>query len=222
MALPNDPKWDWQLIQALYLGGMEQPDILKLPRFEGLSKSYLAKRVSEGRWKEKRDAAIAEGAGQIALPLQQRMNQAVQIHQAWLLGQLEHERRIFGKRLKTGNTQTERLESLRRIDDLTRKLLGMDAMKPVNNEQRNLAVIIAMQNGTTAQFSVTMNEGDGAKEEKKIEGRDLTAEVQELFRQSQLNQALDKEPALPVAVREIAGPKFKDAEPALVNENEGE
>jgi hypothetical protein len=216
-----EPKWDWPVIQALYLGGMALSDIVKIPRYAELSLSYLSKRASIGKWREMREKAQSEGAGLISLPLVERMQDAVNTHQSWLLDQLATERKVFQRRLKTGKNQTERLESLRRIDDMTRKLLGMDDMKPLTPDKRNLGILIAMQ-GQNAKVTITNGEVVMQQEpEKPATGREVAAEVRHLMKMVEVARQADeldaKEGARELVgapgIREIRGPKFKSTSP---------
>lgn len=239
-------KWDWGLLQALYVGGMEDHEIFQIPKFRGLSKSFYAKKKSEGRWRELRDQAKAEGTGQICKELSRRLIEAVKTHNEFMLDALKEERDIYNKTAddKGGKFQIERLTLLDKLDLISRRSLGMDDMKPLNETQRNLGILIGLrQNGgpklkgsQTITIAVTENDtgqqDDSDQEaEKPINGRDITAEVAALIietRKAQYEEAVDKiteEADLPAApgLRTPTPFKIKEQVETLVNEkNESE
>jgi hypothetical protein len=89
MSKPGEAIWDWEVIKALYLGGMELKDIIQVPRFSKLGLKYLQNRASEEKWRASRDEARAEGTGQIAKGLIAKMAEAEHDHQEWLLETLK-------------------------------------------------------------------------------------------------------------------------------------
>lgn len=141
--------WDWEVIKALYMGGMETREIVEVPRFRELSLSYLRKRASEQGWKQSREEARAEGTGHIARGLQLKMAEAEEVHQNWLLETLDEERKIFEdtKNKKGGKDQLERLAIISKLDETVRRQLGLDERPAISDQQRNLGILISIQQG---------------------------------------------------------------------------
>lgn len=183
-AAPVEAIWDWELIKALYWGGMELSEIVQVPKFRNLSINYLRKRASEQRWKFNREAARAEGTGQIAVALQERMANAIEIHQDWLLNKMTAERNIFDrtKNEKGGDAQMERLQIIDKIDTVVRRQLGLDDAKPLDDKQRNLGILLHIQHGGAVigngkgASAITITVGTALPPEKMAVAKEILTE----------------------------------------------
>lgn len=222
--------WDWDVIQALYLGGMELKEIVRVPRFKELSLTYLQKTASEKKWKAAREAARAESTGSIAKPLIAKMGEAEQAHQEWLLNNLERERRLFDqetqKQMGGGKNQLERLKIINSLDEVVRRQLGLDERKPVSDEQRNLGILIQLQSGP-GQASLT-NIQVGLlpaperetldQREKRLTTEKAQAVAAEILAQvAEEGQVEEPEKPLPPGIKPLS--PFAVKEETLVNEN---
>jgi hypothetical protein len=217
----TERKWDWDVIEALYLGGMELSQIRAIPRYRELSANFLAKRCSEKRWKDKREAARAEGTGEIARPLIEKMGLAEETHQHWLLDRMAAERNIFDKTAtrEGGKAQLERLAIIERIDATVRRQLGLDEKKPLSDQQRNLGILIHINGGggprkkgegQTIAIAVQQQPTQPAKPAVSPE---LQAKLEDVFREIQEEEEAEKAPR-PFRIKGEDQP----AQP-LVNEN---
>jgi hypothetical protein len=222
IAKPGQRIWDWDVIQALYMGGVELSQIVQIPRFKELSLSYLSKRASEQKWRASREAARAEGVGQIAKSLIEKMGQAEQDHQQWLLDKLDNERRLYDKEtasdLRGGKNQMERLKIINQLDETVRRQLGLDERKPLGDQQRNLGILISIQNGGVPQKGTVQV---AVMQQPNGEVRATTAELEaaKLIQQFKEMEAPDKEGPPPPGIKPISPFKIKGEEP-LVNEKQ--
>lgn len=223
-AKPGEKIWDWEVIKALYMGGMELKQIVQVPRFKELSLSYLGKRASEQKWRASREEARAEGTGQIARSLISKMAQAEEIHQAWLLDTLEEERKCFDKetikQLSGGKNQLERLKIIDSLDVSARRQLGLDDRKPVSTQQKNLGILISMQSGghkSSMKISVAaLNEPNG--EVRASRGELEAAEIIQSFQAEEQEEPAPK--VLPPGIKPLSPFKVKGGEEPLVNEKD--
>jgi hypothetical protein len=221
MSKPGEAIWDWEVIKALYLGGMELKDIVQVPRFSKLGLKYLQNRASEEKWRASRDEARAEGTGQIAKGLIAKMAEAEHDHQEWLLETLKEERRAFDnetiKHLQGGKNQLERLKIINQLDETVRRQLGLDQRQPLSDQQRHLGLLISIQNGTTGEaqtIKIAALEGpNGAVRASRGE-----LEAAEILKEYE-REKKDEEPkkVLPPGIKPISPFKVKGEEP-LVNE----
>jgi hypothetical protein len=143
------PKWDWELAFALFVGGMSFNDILKTPNFQGMSKKMLQNRAAREEWIRQRKE-YSETLGQsLAKPLVERLAEAADIHQEFMRVRLERERKVLDNFVITNNVkdQRDRLENLRLLDDMSRKLTGLDDRKPVDNRQFNFNLTVHLASG---------------------------------------------------------------------------
>lgn len=225
MGIKTEAKWDWEVIKALYMGGMSKGDILKIPRYTGLSYSYFSKKISEERWNDLRETARAEGLGEIAKPLITRMAEAESDHQDWLLRTIEEERKIFDKTKdnKGGKEQISRLEAINRIDTMARRQLGLDDRKPLNTDQRNLGILIAVNNNGGPQpkgqsINVTVIQQPEIPQLPHLTTQDPA--ILQRVREA-LQEAADEPDAAPVPGLRVLSP-FKVKEVSLVDEKKEE
>lgn len=221
---PGEQVWDWEVLKALYMGGMEHRQIVKIPRFQGLSIKYLQNRASAEGWKGSRDEARAEGTGEIARSLISRMAEAEHDHQTWLLDTLKEERDAFDKEtvkhLSGGKNQLERLQIIDKIDATVRRQLGLDDRKPLNDAQKNLGILLHMQvnppkhkglpSTLTVSAAIQLNEA-GAISESQVQA----AKLLEQYRDEEPDPLPDK--PLPPGIKPLAPFKVK---PILVNEKD--
>lgn len=216
---PGDRIWDWDVIQALYMGGMELSQIVKIPRFTELSLKYLQNKASREKWKDSRDAARLEGTGEIAQSLITKMGQAEQDHQHWVLDALDEERRIFEK-TKTkggGKDQIMRLEVIERINNNVRKTLGLDDRKPLNDQQKNLGILIHLKShppkakGLASTTTIAIGITNGEMTRGQMEAAKIIEEYQD--------EPEEKEKPLPPGIQPLAPFRAKGEGKPLVNEN---
>lgn len=158
MAQTIEYKYDWQLIKALYIGGMTFADIKQIPKFSTLSQGPFYTRKKRESWDTIKEQARAEGTGQVYRALVLQLQEAINAHRQFMLDRLAHERFVFEKKTlqmnEGGKHQIARIEVLDKIDIISRRTLGMDKEAPVTKEQKNLQILIAMQGGSKQKVLV--------------------------------------------------------------------
>lgn len=226
--------WDWDVLRALYLGGMELKEIVTVPRFAGLSLNYLKTTASDQKWRSAREAARAESTGAIARPLIAKMGDAEAAHQGWLLDTLERERRLFDQEtrgdLKGGKNQLERLKIINSLDETVRRQLGLDERKPVDDQSRNLGILIQLQSGQGQNAVVTNIQiagGQSTEKQETVKEREkrlikekadaVAAEILAAVREGELAEPPEK--PLPPGIKAVSPFKVK-GDPAPVTMSE--
>jgi len=143
------PKWDWALAFALFIGGMSTDEILSLEQFQGMNKKMLQNRAAKDGWIAKRRETQQELGTSMARSLSERLLEAGEVHQEFMRHRLERERSALDSKLITNdmNDQNLRLKNLGMIDDMARKLTGLDDRKPVDPQRLNLSITVALASG---------------------------------------------------------------------------
>lgn len=139
-------KWDWEMFRMLYFGGMECSEIVTMDAFKGLSLLYAKNKVHEEGMSQKRKEIREKTLHSVGTTLAESAHEAIAVHEKWMREKMTAERRIIDQGpLLGGRTQTERLNNIAMIDGMTRKALGMDELKPLDNDQRQIGLLVMMQ-----------------------------------------------------------------------------
>jgi hypothetical protein len=149
MARAFEKKWDWDMAFVLYCAGHTHDQILSHPNFRGCPKGTLVNKCSRDDWPGRR-ASLARlpsnnGVDIAAKELADRLRKEGLTHQEFMLTELERERNIFARRPKEMKTQEDRLDSLKKLDDMARRISGLDEQKPEDQNTRGFAVLVHLQ-----------------------------------------------------------------------------
>ena len=147
-------KWDWDLAFALFVGGMTYKEISKQAQFRGCHWRTIVSKGAKDKWGETRKAVSETMGHNLARTLAERLAEAGDTHQEWLRQRLEKERALVNEMLITRSMddQAKRLSNLRLIDDMTRRLTGLDDRKPLNATQNNLNITLHLASGHTPRM----------------------------------------------------------------------
>jgi len=149
MALPHpNRKHDWDLIEALYMAGMSLRELKQTPECKDLSEDYLQKFAYTHKWPEKRKLLQEKFVAQASQTVGDRMKDAVNDHYSFMLKEINDERAIYARRIKsTGMAdQKERIELLTRLEGIVRKTLGLDNMTPADANRNSFNQMIVIHN----------------------------------------------------------------------------
>jgi len=140
-------KHDWVTVKALYMAGMEASDLEKIPECKDIPKSYLAKKIYGEKWPEERRQLRRKTEALVAQTLHDRMSGAAEGHYNFMLKEIDDERLIIAKRIKTTNIkdQQERIDLLIRFEGIVRKTLGLDNMSPTDQNKNSFNTMIVIQ-----------------------------------------------------------------------------
>lgn len=145
-----EKKWDWELAYALYIGGMGPKEISQVEQFKGCSPRVIANYAHIKGWSKAKREASTELGQQLARTLAERLAEAGDVHQEWMRQKLQRERDVINKALIIdGNmtSQAERLKNMQILDEMTRKLTGLDERKQLNATQQNLNITVHLAGG---------------------------------------------------------------------------
>lgn len=139
-------KWNWELFDFLYIQGLPISDIIKLPDFTGLSKTYAEVRANRSGLSKKR-RLIKDSVSHIAV--KDAGNQIEDLRNKYTefaLKEVEEEMGIITSRVKTLSTadQKERLDILNTFSKFAERRLGLDKIDQQDSTQ-GLREIYAMQ-----------------------------------------------------------------------------
>lgn len=139
---------NWDLIESLYMAGMDVAELLKIPECENLSEAYLRKMISTRGWPEKRKGLQKVFNAQTAMTIQDRMQSAMEEHYRFMLKEIDDERAIYAKRIKSTNIkdQAERIDLLIKLEGVVRKTLGLDDMTPADRNKNSFNQMIVIHN----------------------------------------------------------------------------
>lgn len=147
-ACYRENKWDWDLAFALYCGGMTFEQIRKTEWFQGMAPSTLYNYASQANWRDRRGLMRDKVGGAMAQNLTERITQAAETHQSFILDEIEQERLAFKKHPKGIKYQMDRLQILEKLDNVARKTLKLDESKAVDQTQQNFAILVYLQQHT--------------------------------------------------------------------------
>ena len=147
-------KHDWDLIEALYMAGMSLAELKQIPECSELSKDYLEKRAYTQGWPEKRKMIQQQFVANASKTVGDRMKDAVNDHYTFMLKEINDERAIYARRVKSTSIddQKERIDLLTRLEGIVRKTLGLDNMTPADANRNSFNQMIVIHNtGTPLQ-----------------------------------------------------------------------
>ena len=144
-----EKKWDWDLAFALFVGGMTYKEISLQPQFRGINFRTIVSKGAKDSWGETRRTMNETMGHNLARTLAERLAEAGDQHQEWLRMRLEKERALVNEMLmsRSMDDQAKRLNNLKLIDDMTRRLTGLDDRKPLNATQNNLNITVHLASG---------------------------------------------------------------------------
>lgn len=145
-------KYDWDLGFALYCAGYTWEQIAAHPKFQGITVSQIKLKGRDNDWPSRREKLAHEPLGRAldnaAKRLQERLIEEGIAHQDFILSELSHERAVFKRRPRTMEDQSARLDVLKKLDDIARKVSKLDDEKPANVNNNNFAFLVHLQTNT--------------------------------------------------------------------------
>jgi len=142
-------RYDTGKLMAMYIRGVSLSEILQLPEYASMSKAYAQKVLCENDCRRRRDSAREFSTGMAGKELLtdgvDDQKKQIKRHFSFMFKAIEKERRIYEERslTKSIKDQKERLEILERIDERTRKTLGLDDMKATSQDQNSFSLLFS-------------------------------------------------------------------------------
>jgi len=151
-------KYNWTVIKGLYMAGMDKKELLTLPECATLSDAYLSKRIYSEGWPEERRQQVDKMKFVLGAKLEDSMQGAMEAHYRFMLKEIDDERAILAKRLKTTSIsdQKERIDLLIKFEGVVRKTLGLDDMTPGDKNKNAYQFILNVQNFNGSQNRQSM------------------------------------------------------------------
>lgn len=139
---------DWDLIEALYMAGMSLNELKKIPECKDLSEAYLQKRAYMMKWPEKRKNLQQQFVANASQTVGDRMKDAVNDHYRFMLKEINDERAIYARRIKSTSMadQKERIDLLIKLEAVVRKTLGLDDLTPADARKNSFNQMIVIHN----------------------------------------------------------------------------
>lgn len=140
-------KYNWPLIKQLYMAGMDKKELQSLPECQGITDAYLSKVIYGEGWPEERRAQENRMKFILGTKLEDAMKGAMEAHYRFMLKEIEDERAILAKRIKTTSLadQKERIDLLIKFEGVVRKTLGLDDMTPGDANKNAYNFILSVQ-----------------------------------------------------------------------------